>query len=135
VGAKFHAFHHINQDKAREMMVFMAESFLKALNDNPKIRPYLKEYPFPSNKFKLRLDFTDKKFASYPDGSIENVLLVDDQVTYNHRVLIPDEYMEGFNRSEILDREPFSKSVELVHGYENLSYWAKFKLWLQSLRR
>ena len=59
----FDLYHEIDLEKARELAVFSAEEYLKAINGNEEIRPYLHEYPFTAKNVEISI------FIHNPDGS------------------------------------------------------------------
>ena len=48
-----HANQNATVEQARELEVKLTERFVQIINAHEKIRPFLKEYPFPSSRRKL----------------------------------------------------------------------------------
>lgn len=78
-------FHRASQREAKNLLVCTTKSLLKIINVHEKLRPYLKQYPFTSDRLKIRLMFRRKgifTISNYKDGSIESVTLDNNKITY-----------------------------------------------------
>ena len=82
VGLNFKIFGPHNQEEARKKAVRLAENLLSELNESEAIRPYLKEYPFPSNRLKMKIEFCDSRRCNYYDGSVDHLILNNDKIDY-----------------------------------------------------
>ncbi len=84
--AMFVIYQHADQDQARQIQTYAAETLLDLINSNQKLRPFLKEHPFPLNALKICLEFRKKKFwigsTAYFDGSIRYVRLENGELTF-----------------------------------------------------
>ncbi|MCE5318970.1 MAG: hypothetical protein LLG04_16605, partial [Parachlamydia sp.] len=82
IGARFKAFCPTTIETARNYELFLAEKVLHAINGDVRLRPYLKEYPFPASRLKLFLEFRTKKDSWYTDDSLDHVTLENNVLTY-----------------------------------------------------
>lgn len=57
-------------EEARGLEVAAIQKLLNQINNHPKIRPYLREYPFKYDRVRISISFTDKNNEQYMDGSI-----------------------------------------------------------------
>ena len=57
-------------DEARELEFKMLTLLQKRINENEKIRPFLREYPFPLERIHICLSFYDENNRPWTDGSI-----------------------------------------------------------------
>lgn len=119
IGAKFTAFYPATQESARELQVFATEKLLKAINNNEKLKPFLKEYPFPASRIKMRICFRDKKYLNYSDGSMESIAFDGNEITYYHDLIIPRKTVEPKYfpvRTEVLAKETYSEALKVVQN-------------------
>ena len=85
-------------EKAREFIVKTTEKFLKIINENEKIRPYLREYPFKANRAEITIMFAQKGYdPARRDGSIVHAFQVKNHIYYyiedskGERIEVKDE--------------------------------------------
>ena len=57
----FAIYKNVTIDEARELEVMLIEEFLEVTNAHEKIRPFLREYPFPAARANISLSFYHKK--------------------------------------------------------------------------
>ena len=70
-------------EKAREFIVKTTEKFLKMINENEKIRPFLREYPFKANRAQITIMFAQKgEDPARRDGSIVASFQVKNRIFY-----------------------------------------------------
>lgn len=117
IGAMFKTYQPMSQEQARQLIVEVAEKLLLALNTNAKIKPYLKQVPFPPNFLKIKIvaeNIDDHK--SFPDVSIETVMLEGNRIYYLQKTLYPKEEDSIFRDSDIylLPTESFSDAQTFV---------------------
>lgn len=89
VGLQLKAFGKFSKEQARALGVKTVEVLLRYMNNNPDLRPYLTEYPFPASRLKMRIDFGNSRYCSYIDEGIESLVLKDNEITYYQ-----DQYIE-----------------------------------------
>lgn len=69
----FTAYRKATIDEARELIVTLIEKFLKIINAHEKIRPYLREYPFPAKRVGISISFHKKNNRPETENSIDYV--------------------------------------------------------------
>jgi len=83
IGAKFVTLHPATQEEARTLLLGITHRLLQVVNENPILRPYFAQDPFPVERLKLRLCFKKKgSYGTYRDGTMESVTLEGGKVTY-----------------------------------------------------
>lgn len=92
------------------MIVDLMEMLAKTINEHEKIRPYLREYPFPSTRSKIWVYFMKDKFDHYHDGSVTQVC-VD-----LHNTTVFFHYDKNDPSKECEVEEPYSLSEKIVHN-------------------
>ena len=75
----------INVDEARKIEVAAVQKFLKIINNHSLIRPYLREYPFNSNRVGVSITFSGNDHTPYLDGSVALVFLVKNTIFYEKK--------------------------------------------------
>ena len=110
IGIALESSKRMNKAQARKLFVMLKEKLAAMVNSHEKIRPYLREYPFPSESADITLLFKKKNFEHYKDGSITKVLLSrDNQIIYY--------YYDPNNPDERIElEEPYAEAVKIVHG-------------------
>jgi len=74
---------NITVDDAREIMIFFAETFLTAVNQNEKIKPHLANYPFTSENLGLMVSFLNEDGSRVIPPGLNNVILTHGEITYS----------------------------------------------------
>jgi len=69
-------------EEARELEVAAIQKLLNHINNHPKIRPFLREYPFKNDRVEISISFTDKNNEQYMDGSIAYMYQVRNKIFY-----------------------------------------------------
>lgn len=89
-------------DPARKLAIDSVNLFLKDINSNQEIRPYLHNYPFTSKNIELTIYFRDKNCEQIGNRSISYVTASDGQINYrvkkNNRYA--DYHTETFEEAE-----------------------------------
>lgn len=117
IGANFEVKHPASQKQAREIMVYAVEKLLETINQNEKLRSYLHDQPLLANRVKMRIRFTNSRGNTFHDGSLESVVLEDNELSYFQEVWIPDETNPEFFRStsvKLLIKEPYPEALHIV---------------------
>jgi hypothetical protein len=84
-------------EEARKVAVFFMEQFLSIINEDEKVRPYLREYPFPRKRVFMTFSFRQ---GDNSEGRL-HLYLVKDQIAYRSC------------------KEPLEKGVEILReSYE-----------------
>ena len=69
-------------EEARELEVAAIQKLLDHINNHPKIRPFLREYPFKYDRVRISISFTDKNNEQYTDGSITYMYQARNKIFY-----------------------------------------------------
>jgi len=69
-------------DQARLLEVKAIETLLQIVNSHEKIRPYLREYPFKSNRVEISISFRKLDNSSYTDDSVARVTQIRNTIYY-----------------------------------------------------
>ena len=78
----FIAYRKATIDEARELEVALIEKLLGIVNSHEKIRPYLREYPFTSDRANVSISFYDKD-NEYETESISYVSQAKNKIFYS----------------------------------------------------
>ncbi len=97
-------------EEARELIVKLTERFTEIINQNEKLRPYLREYPFAHLRAQVSLSFCDKSGITYQDGSIAHVTnSSSDRIFYLINEPNSYRYKDAYD-------EPYAKALEIVRA-------------------
>lgn len=78
----FHAYQKATLEEARELEIELIDTFLRIINSYEKIRPFLREYPFPPERVYIGISFLNK-WGNYRDvNSISQVSRGRDGIIY-----------------------------------------------------
>ncbi len=111
---------------ARKMEVNAVQELLQRINSHEKIKPYLREYPFGSDRIHVSISFRTK-MDNYPlDGSIAQVSLIKNKIFYDTAEIqtqdpIPRIYINEKNEvvKELIIQEPEEELVSIMEeSYE-----------------
>lgn len=117
IGAKFLAFGPTTREEARKYELFLADKILTAINGNSRLRPYLKEYPFPSKRLKICLQFRTDKHRFYYDGSsLAHVTLENNRLSYFriNPAEVPEWRKGEFVDIKLFATESYSEAAEAI---------------------
>ena len=132
IGARFIFFHPVSLEVARRLELLVVKKLLTAINQNEELRPYLKEYPFTPDRLKIYMEFKTKERHSYCNGSMNHVVLENNQLSY-FRYTDPKHYEweEGktLDPPELIAKETYQEALERyrVSASQNGSWWSKQK--------
>ncbi len=70
ISIKFDAYQRATIDQACELEVKVTEKLLNFINKHPKIRPYLREYPFTAPRANISISFYQPDGKPYTDGIV-----------------------------------------------------------------
>ncbi len=99
IGAKFVCRSKMSQQKARQLLLSLANTLLDDING--KLKEYLDDAPFQSNRLKLSIWFTRTR-----PNDLSEVTLEDDQITY---------MLDPRSEQPISMEEPFPAHIEKHH--------------------
>jgi hypothetical protein len=102
ISLSFMSFSNMNLEDARILEVELIERFLRIVNNHKKIRPYLREYPFPALSVDIMLSFEP---FEYKDKCVNHVFQARGKLFYYFhgnvgRDCVPDleePYEEAYN--------------------------------------
>ncbi len=97
-------------DQARELVVKLTERFVQIINAHEKIRPFLREYPFPSSRARVMISFSvsKKKINPSSDNEVELVFHAKKRIYYQAH-----NYDNPFLGKDIKD-EPYEEALKIV---------------------
>jgi hypothetical protein len=79
----FIAYQRATVEQARELEVEATEKLVKIINAHEKIRPFLRESPFPASRTGVSISFCKKNNCRYMDGSVAYVFQAKNIVYYD----------------------------------------------------
>jgi hypothetical protein len=83
IGLQFESEDHHDINSGRKFMVALIDNFVKTMNQDPRLNPYL-ECPFTADNIELRLHFVDNCLYSYPtSGRILYMSFMEGAITYD----------------------------------------------------
>jgi hypothetical protein len=97
-------------EEARELIVKLTERFTEIINQNEKLRPYLREYPFAHLRAQVSLSFCDNTGMTYQDGSIAHVTN-----SSNDKIFYLINEPNSYRYKDAYD-EPYAKALEIVRA-------------------
>ncbi len=107
VSIKFFAYRQATIEEARALEVAMTEKLLKKINENEKIRPYLREYPFSHSRARVSISFRKRDNSPNTDGSVAFVFQARGQVIYCGADPKTEDYYD-------LLKEPYEDALKLA---------------------
>ena len=79
----FIAYQRATVEQARELIVQATEKFIKAINANEEIRPFLRSYPIVEPfRAEVTIAFNQKNNRRYTDGSVSYAYQVKNKIFY-----------------------------------------------------
>jgi len=103
-------------EEARELIVRLTERFVEITNKHEKLRPYLREYPFPYYRASVNLHFHDKNGLYYEHGSVHSVGKdINKQIVYSTVATAVSKKNSDY---VVTLKEPYEKAVEIVRAKE-----------------
>jgi hypothetical protein len=97
-------------EKARELEVRITEKFVECINAHEKIRPFLREYPFPSSRADIMISFSKPKKFNLSNDSVELVFHVKNKIFYKAKK--PDNP----HLYATIKEEPYEEALKIVQG-------------------
>ena len=75
-------YNEVEFKKARELIVYVVNTYLEEINNNIEIRPYLVEYPFTARNVEVVIFFYCSEGISVPEGKIKIVAAKEGKIIY-----------------------------------------------------
>lgn len=115
IGATFYVYQLVTQEEGRQLITEVTDKLLTSINNNEKLRPYLKEYPFPASLVKIKLEFKESRYFSFPNVRMIKIILDENKITYTKEELHPAEKEGSFPTLEtvILVTETYSDAQKI----------------------
>ncbi|MCE5317573.1 MAG: hypothetical protein LLG04_09490, partial [Parachlamydia sp.] len=116
IKAKFVAIRRVTHEDARILALYVADNLLDHLNRNNKLKPFLAEAPFPTHRLKFRIDFVKRNYCPFTDGSIESVVVENNELSYFYIVKEPEEGVDEeywMPRTTFLAKETYDEAKHL----------------------
>ncbi len=108
ISIKFVAYQRATIDHARELEVNVTEQFVQLINSHEKIRPFLREYPFPSSRTRVGISFLKRNNIPYVDGSVSYVFHAKNSIFYNA------ENPNNPYIDDLIKKEPYEEALKMV---------------------
>jgi|JI9StandDraft_2_1071091.scaffolds.fasta_scaffold259877_2 hypothetical protein len=133
IKVRFTADRRATVDEARELLVQVRESLVQRVNSHEKIRPFLREYPFTSDKVDIKITFHKPDNTYYSDGSVTGVRsasrgkmiayegiepqksVIFGTIDVVKNIVIPDKLVQEDVFVQLL-REPYQEALYLTQG-------------------
>jgi hypothetical protein len=108
ISIKFSTDRLVTVEEARELEIKITEKFIECINAHEKIRPFLREYPFPSSRASVMIRFYKPKKFSLSTNNVELVFQAKSTIFYNTKNLAnPHLY-------DTLKEEPYEEALRIV---------------------
>lgn len=78
----FNYYHEASVEDARKLLLSAIENFLKVINNEEEVSPYLKRYPFEPNYLEVRIFFYGPKGIERPSGKLAVLSFYDGVLHY-----------------------------------------------------
>ena len=78
----FNYYNEIDIEKARDLLVTAGSLFIKEVNDNEQIRPYLKNYPFEPTNIEIRIFLRKPNGAFCDPDTLHVVSMINGKLDY-----------------------------------------------------
>ena len=112
ISVKIVAYQNATIEEARELEVILTEKFTQIINSHEKIRPFLREFPFPSSRARVSISFRSpkKKFSLSSKNDVKYVLQVKGIIYYQ-----ADNPDNPYVYRDIKD-EPYEEALKIVRN-------------------
>lgn len=110
LGLDFHIQGPLSKEQLRIILVDSVEEFLTLLNEDERIRPFLKEYPFPADGIQIAIFVKDKERNSiyYPEITVASV--------YNGKLFYRSKEKDVISGYKLTEEESYETALKLVKG-------------------
>ena len=109
IDIKFVIYKKATIEDARELIIMITRRLQKIINTHKKIRPYLREYPFGTNRIIISISFYKKNNSYYKNERkyIAYASHIRDLIYYDKYDLKTDEVIDFYN-------EPYEDAEKIV---------------------
>ena len=108
MGVDFHYYHLVNLQEARKLITYATQTFLKNVNDNKEIRPYLHNYPFTAKNIEITIFVSEPNGQHPAQGDIEVISLRNGTIVYE--LTAPSK----FEPWPVLHEETYEEALKIV---------------------
>lgn len=115
IGLSFNYYHLLNLEEARELLVYAGKTFLKNINENKEIRPYLHNYPFTSKNIELVIFICQANGSEPTVGNLSVLTLIRGSLTF--KLSAPSK----FAHCPILHEETYETGLEIYQNSQKES--------------
>jgi len=112
VAVIFVSHQEVSIEEAREMLVHCTEALRSKINTHEKIRPFLREYPFPAERVEITISFRDEKNQYYGKEGVDFVFQVNGKIHY-------EKFQRGRETFKGIAEEPYEEALKIVRGKES----------------
>ena len=121
IGASFYVNHPPTLEEARKLILVITKRLIQVIDLNEELRPFLIEYPFRTNRLKLRICFRKKNDCKFRDGSMESVILENDTISYyrdptekstTRPINAPLFFQESYQEALLVLKTPINKNLQ-----------------------
>lgn len=132
INVLFSSYRKSTIEEARKMEVDAIQELLQRINSHEKIRPFLREYPFGTDRVGVTISFKTKSNTRPLDGSVAFVFLAKNKIFYeaaeidieeptsitytNEKHEVVKEFIEGYISDKLISlmNEPFEEALKIV---------------------
>ncbi len=107
---KFGANRSANLEQARELEVVLTEKFIKIINAHEKIRPFLREYPFPSNRAIVGIRFYPPSKKQSSQHAVDFMYQAKGKIYYR-----ADDPQNPYALKAVHE-EPYEEALKIIQG-------------------
>lgn len=112
------AYRRATIDEARELQVILTENFAQIINSHEKIRPFLREYPFPPTRVDISISFENPKRK-------KRTPLANNEVTFvfqaRNRIFYQADNPKSRYLYDDLKDEPYEEARAIVYKNDSKS--------------
>lgn len=109
VNAHYVSYDRLTVEEARRLYVDVAEGYLNRYNENEEIRPYLHNYPFTIDNFKIMIGFENENHQHMDKGFVAVVSNIE-----NKGIIYYSSYNHATKTFIDLHEEPYETAREIV---------------------
>ncbi|MFI5334717.1 MAG: hypothetical protein ACHQT8_06120 [Chlamydiales bacterium] len=107
ISVSFIAYRRATIEQARVLEVTAIEKLLKKINENEKIRPFLREHPFKADRVDVSIAFCKDDNSRYDDGSVAHVFQSRNRLMYTAQE-------RATAKRVLLLEEPYEEALRLI---------------------
>lgn len=109
IAVSFVAYRKGSIEEAREIEVKAIQRFIKLINEDEKLRPYLCEFPFPSRGIEVSISYNKQDDSFYPIGELAFISHINGIIRYK-------TYDPKTDQFTLLYQEPYEEASKLVQA-------------------